>query len=756
MKDVRIISGKRIVPSLDMVSALLGMKNTDQIQTVFEQQLSVVKMRIRPKSAMVIDEFEFSADNHTEVKKVLCVMLTVGDSICSLIGKYTAGNEMLKAMVVDAMADSCLFAFEQQLLPYIRQLCLEEGYGILGRLEITRDVPARFQKTVFAALEAERTLGLSITSGYMLKPEKSMSILFELTQDTTMQCLEHDCEKCADKNCMLKKREVLLTIDKTGLNGADSNGPSFAGFPVKSDETFANVQISCPQGSNLLDILLENKMFLSSYCNGKGTCGKCGVLLKEGSLPITPEDKAAFSEKELYQGMRLSCRAVLRSNITIAVRSHENEVFQTPDIKWDNNEVTDKYNSDYGIAIDIGTTTLAFSLIDLSGKRVIDSYTAVNAQRCFGADVLTRIQAANAGKGRQLSCLIKHDILIGIKTLITRNAIKPAQLRHIVIAANTVMLHLLRGYSCEGLSGYPFTPVTLDMEELTLSELFSDFWEDALQIFPLERVNVILLPGISAFVGADITAGLYACNILEKEAPILFLDLGTNGEMALKRGNVIYTASTAAGPAFEAGNIKWGMPGIAGAISQVTFCGGRAKIKTIEDCLPKGICGTGVIEAIAELLIAGLIDTNGKLREPYFPAGFPLAQTAYGEQILLYQQDIREIQMAKAAIRAGIEILLQRSNTYWEEIGAVYLAGGFGFFLDTKKASYIGILPNKMPLKIIAAGNTSLKGAQLYLSNPDRDVLQEIKKNAREISLAQDSSFQELYLKNMAFDDITV
>ena len=124
MKDVRIISGKRIVPSLDMVSALLGMKNTDQIQTVFEQQLSVVKMRIRPKSAMVIDEFEFSADNHTEVKKVLCVMLTVGDSICSLIGKYTAGNEMLKAMVVDAMADSCLFisAREKQNIDELRDV----------------------------------------------------------------------------------------------------------------------------------------------------------------------------------------------------------------------------------------------------------------------------------------------------------------------------------------------------------------------------------------------------------------------------------------------------------------------------------------------------------------------------------------------------------------------------------------------------------------------------------------------------------
>ena len=805
MKDIRIISGKRIVPSMETVTALMGAKNTgaaeSRIKTIYEKLLPAVQMRVRAKAALVIDELRLSADENTETyehaeepeSKVLYVMLTIGDGISRLAEKFTAGNEMLKAMIADAMADSCLFAFEEQLLPYIRQFCLEEGYGITGRIEIMRDVPAAVQKTVFEALEAERTLGLSITSGYMLKPEKSMSLLFALTEDVSVQCLEHNCGTCANQSCMLKKEQetVVITIEQISLHPfTDSPGNfliteenSLAGGVENSakekiscpegnklldvlQENSTKIRVSCQKGSKLLDVLHENGIMISAYCGGKGTCGKCGVLLKEGHLPITPEDKIAFSEKELQQGMRLSCMAILQENITVTVWPQQQAIFQTPDLKENSGQTAEKNGTSqnktdsslsaetnhYGIAIDIGTTTLAFALTRLPAGTIVDTYTAVNTQRAFGADVLTRMQAANAGKGQQLCRCIRQDILNGIHILLNRNAVKPSALKDIVIAANTVMLHLLRGYSCEGLSRYPFTPVTLDTEALTLSQLYADFPEEELEFLAPERINVTLLPGISAFVGADITAGIYACDIPEKKAAVLFLDLGTNGEMVLKKGNTIYTASTAAGPAFEAGNIKWGMPGIAGAISQVAIKGTRPTVQTIADCPPQGICGTGVIEAIAELYAAGLIDTTGKLQEPYFPGGYPLAETVQGEQIMLYQQDIREIQMAKAAIRAGIEILMQRSGIHPEEIELVFLAGGFGYFLDIKKAAAIGILPENLLTKTKSVGNTSLKGAQLYLTRQNHTALTEIKKSAREISLAQDEHFQELYLKYMSFE----
>lgn len=764
MKDIRMITGKRIAPSFETVSALLGAKNTDaacrQVRDAFEELLVDVERRVRPKAALCIDtQSPFGEEGGG--KRVLMAILTIGDGIGRLTEQLTAKNDMMKAMTADAMADSCLFAFEEQLLPYIRRICMEEGYGIEGRLEWAKEV----QEMVFHALEAERTLGLSITSEAMLKPEKSMSLLFELTEDTTRQQVEHNCKRCRNEGCPLrKKQQLVLTVEQAA-------------------------SISCPVGSNLSEVLRENGILLPFYCGGTGTCGKCGVLVKKGSLPITSEDRAAFSEDALQKGMRLSCRAVLQGDVTIALQGQEEAFFQTPETEGaaaalqgkekaffqmpeteeaGRNTETKRNRSradraerprengeaaGYGIAIDIGTTTLAFALTELENGKTADTYTAVNSQRAFGADVLTRMQAANAGKGALLSRAVRRDILTGVLTLLERNCIEPQELRHIVIAANTVMLHLLRGYSCKELSRYPFTPVTLETEELTLSELYADIPKAGLSPLASEQIRLTLLPGISAFVGADITAGLYACNILKADTAALFLDLGTNGEMALKKDGLLYTASAAAGPAFEAGNIKWGMPGIAGAISQVTIQNSRPAVKTIAGCPPKGICGTGVLEAVAELYRAGLLDTGGKLKAPYFPDGFPLAKTVRNEDIILTQQDIREIQMAKAAIRAGIEILMQHAGIQWGEIGQVFLAGGFGYFLDIQKAAAIGLLPKELLIRTKSVGNTSLAGAQRCLQGQAYAELERIKKSAREVSLAQDSRFQELYLTHMAFEE---
>ncbi len=735
MKDIRIISGKRILPDFDITASLLGYKNTSAGQTtarqLFQECSLPIQMRLKPKAALLITKPSFPlpceelSDSSSFV--FLYAMLTIGDGATRLIEKYTSEQEMLKATMTDAMADSCLFAFEQQLLPMIRQICLEEGYGIGDRLEIPKDLPMEMQSEIFHALDAERTLGLSMTSGFMLNPAKSMSLVFPLTDDLSSDHLEHDCSRCTNKNCPLRTNDNLLLQVKWRPN---------------STHDLETKKILCPYSSNLLEVLQENHIFLPALCGGKGICGKCGIRILEGSLPITEVDRRIFSESELENGMRLSCLAEVKNPLSILVENHLESDFKALGSSTDEPlrfEVTHTYSKgDYGIAIDIGTTTLAFSLLDLHTGTCLDTQTMVNSQRAFGADVISRIQASNNGKKEFLQKSIRADIQKGISLLIRQNLTGTDRLCHVVIAANTVMLHLLMGYSCEGFSCHPFSAETLKLEEFTWKHLpFSP--------------KVTLLPSISSFVGADITAGLYVCHVLSESQPILFLDLGTNGEMALWKNQQLFVTSTAAGPAFEGGNIKWGMGSISGAISAVKIENGSPFVQTIGDKQPEGLCGTGVIETVAELLRAGILDETGKLDDSCFREGYPLAQTKDSTWIRFTQQDVREIQMAKAAIRAGIETLLHRSNTSYDEISKVYLAGGFGYYLNIEKAAAIGLLPKEFLSKTVSAGNTSLKGALLYLAEQRKEELRQIQDAAKEIPLAKDECFMELYLKYMAF-----
>lgn len=507
--------------------------------------------------------------------------------------------------------------------------------------------------------------------------------------------------------------------------------------------------ILAPRGSVLLEVLQKNGIFLPAYCGGAGKCKKCGVKVEKGTLPVTAEDRLAFSDEELQRGMRLSCRAVVEGelSISIAARKEENFAAVGSGREYVEMRADNPYQAgDYGIAIDIGTTTLAFALLDLESGRIRDACAMTNSQRAFGADVISRIQASNDGKRERLLQCIRKDLKDGIENLARRNLDASHRIRHIVIAANTVMLHLLRGYSCEGLSRYPFQAKTLAREELDFKEVFGKTEDERLL-----QANVTLLPGMSAFVGADITAGLLACHIFDGGKAALFLDLGTNGEMALRVGKRILTASAAAGPAFEGGNIKRGIGSVPGAISGVQLKNGIPCVRTIGDEPAAGICGTGALEAAAELFSAGVIDRTGKLADPYFPGGFPLARDSHGEWILLTQQDIREIQMAKAAVRAGIEILILHSGIRYEDIGSVFLAGGFGYYLDVKKAAGIGLLPKELTAKTTAAGNTALLGALFYLAGQDKAALNEITEHAEAISLANDGQFQELYYEYMMF-----
>lgn len=503
------------------------------------------------------------------------------------------------------------------------------------------------------------------------------------------------------------------------------------------------------EDESLMDALLREGYYISAVCGGNGHCGKCKVCVLEGDAPVASEDSRVFSEKELEEGWRLSCKLYPTERIKISFELNDESDFEVISSHKEFHDIIsgEKESSDteeYEVAIDIGTTTIAFELLDKCTGEVKNVATRINSQRKYGADVISRIEASVNGKGEVLRKCIRKDLREGIQTLLSGCHARKEQIVRIAIGGNTTMGHLLMGYDCSGLGVYPFKPVDIGFITGSMEEILG---------MPGEA-EVILLPGISTYVGGDIASGLYACDFGSSDQVCLLVDLGTNGEMALGNGERILVTSTAAGPAFEGGNIACGMGSVAGAICSVKIEDEKAQIQTIGNKDPVGICGTGVVETVAELVRTELIDETGLLEDDYFEDGFPLAHTAAGEDIVFTQKDIREIQLAKAAVRAGIETLILRYGIQKEQIAKVYLAGGFGYRIDTKKAIAIGMLPREFDGRIEAVGNSSLAGAEKYLKEVrGAEDLQEIVWKSEEVELSSDLDFNQFYVESMMFEE---
>lgn len=405
------------------------------------------------------------------------------------------------------------------------------------------------------------------------------------------------------------------------------------------------------------------------------------------------------------------------------------------------------------LSIDIGTTTIVIAAVQENAVSVIhtnkieDSIikeTFLNQQRFFGADVISRIKASLEGSLEMLTSLIQTNLLTGIEDILRKTGTPPNLVTSITISANTTMVHLLLGYSCETLSAYPFEPVFLEKITLAFNEVFSNDLLDC---------PVTILPGISAFVGGDVLSGLYATDMQNQEKLTLFLDLGTNAEMALGNQDKILTTSAAAGPAFEGGNIKYGMAAIKGAIHQVRITFSGTKFKTIQYGRPIGLCGSGIIELTSELLEHHIIDNNGLLTEPYFSEGFPITlPNPAVETIRFFQSDIREVQMAKSAIRVGIKMLCNVYGCMESDIEKVYLAGAFGASTNLKKAASIGLIPSCFLDKTTLCGNTSLLGAIKYAIDENADdTIAKLKENTQILYLANQSDFDTEYISHLNF-----
>lgn len=502
----------------------------------------------------------------------------------------------------------------------------------------------------------------------------------------------------------------------------------------------------------LLSQLREHGIYISAACGGKGRCGKCKVQMVKGAAEPTEADRALFSAEELAEGWRLSCLAYPAEDCRVVVTSADESEFAVVS-KHQTKQAEKTEDSGYYIGIDIGTTTIAMELVGKDSGKVLGAVTAINHQRAYGADVISRIQASNEGAGEALKESIRKDLYAGLKRLMAESGILPKQVEQIGIAGNTTMGHLLMGFSCESLGMYPFTPVNIGTMTVTFRELFEKQIEAEGEKALILEAIVILLPGISTYVGADIAAGLLSCGFYEKEKPCMLIDLGTNGEMAIGNKEKILVTSTAAGPAFEGGNISCGMGSVPGAICSVSIDKGQAQVETIGNEPPVGLCGTGVIETTYELVKEELVDETGMLDEDYFDDGFVLAKTPEEEPIVFTQKDVREIQLAKSAVRAGAETLLKRFGVTYEEIDQVFLAGGFGYRIDLKKTVGIGMLPEELLEKTTAVGNSSLGGSVKYLTSPGaKEQLARLVEVSKEVELSSDKDFNQFYTDYMFFE----
>lgn len=549
---------------------------------------------------------------------------------------------------------------------------------------------------------------------------------------------------------MSEKVKVTIVIDDEKPNTYDNE--KNAGLMILTQET----------DMTLMSVLLRNHLMEGNFCGGRGDCGRCVIQFQEGAPLPTGLERARLSPEELRQGYRLAC--VTRPKRDCVIKIPYKEKSDTPIVtevnlpsgKIDSNgqkrtlpenrkpDVTESEMSHFIIAVDLGTTTIAMQLRDAKTGEIADTYCEQNPQRSYGADVLSRIVASCSGGREELQTLAGEVLVRGLRQFMAYLGNRQdAQILCMCIAGNTAMEHLLLGYDVESLGKAPFVPVDTGLQKIAGA-------------FP-----VYVAPCISAFVGGDIVAGLYALRMLpvperepSREEPegtthsavaeregllkaTLLIDLGTNGEMAMTDGRRMIVTATAAGPAFE----------------------GRGDLM-----------GTDRIALTAELLRRGILDETGLMAEPWFEEGVAVGpsgkvelaedkrKTSDTKDSVCYfmQEDVRALQMAKAAVRAGVEIL-------WEEMGCpevdcVYLAGGFGYYLDVEASIAIGLLPAYMRGRVQAVGNTSLAGAYemgraLCLEETTGEELEKRLSDIESINLAKKEKFEGLYLKYMNLEE---
>lgn len=499
--------------------------------------------------------------------------------------------------------------------------------------------------------------------------------------------------------------------------------------------TLKGVSYSCAKGTRLGELLRRVGQG-HSPCGGHGSCGKCRVILKGEVSPPTEEELRMLSSEELAVGVRLSCRVRVKGNCTVTVLAPmEGQICTGGDFPPSVARRRSRLSSEgCGVAVDVGTTTLAARLYNARGELLSES-SRLNPQSPWGADVISRMEAAMRGGGGRLVGVLRRA-LDGMLTELTHKAqVSPTDIEEVVVTGNTVMLHLLTETEVEPLTHAPFAVQRLFDETLTARELCLT------TLSP--KAPIYLPPCVSAFLGADVVTALLASDLWELPETALLCDIGTNGEMVLRRGDTLYACSAAAGPAFEGAGISMGMGGVKGAIDRVweqeqTLCA-----HVIGETAPLGLCGSGLVDAVATLLRMGRLERSGYLKEDPVTIAPP---------VTLSQEDIRKVQLAKGAICAGIRSLLHAAGTEADRVSTLYVAGGFGSYLDVGHAGEIGLIPLELTHRVRVLGNGALTGAaMLLLYEGLRSRCRAMVEATRVVELATDPVFAQAYMEELGF-----
>ncbi len=472
----------------------------------------------------------------------------------------------------------------------------------------------------------------------------------------------------------------------------------------------------------LIDVLHEYG--IEFPCGGKGTCGKCKVKLVAGEIETTDIHRQKLALLGLGAEWRLACYSTCTSDITLEIDQYNHLILA------DESEFEYTAQTGFGVAVDLGTTTLVAQLIDLSTAKVLAVETLLNPQVKFGADLISRIQACIDGNEHELKRLIQFNIGTMIELLLVKHKVV---LQKIAIVGNTAMHHIFSGFDVSPLAQYPFDTLHLHVTTFTTTELGWNF----------EVVgDITFFPSIGSFVGSDILAGIAATGMHKNDTYCALIDLGTNGEIVVGNKNQLICASTAAGPAFEGTNISMGMRATTGAVSSFKLVDNKLIANVIGNVTAKGICGSALVDAIALLRKQDLLGIFGEIN-----SGESTIELIKG--ISLTQKDINEFQLAKAAIAAGLEILCQSLNIQLADIQNIYIAGGFGNYINSSHLVETGMI--ELPeTKIHKMGNTALIGAKMFLFQ-DANTIDEIRSKTKHINLESHPNFQDIYVDKMLF-----
>jgi uncharacterized 2Fe-2S/4Fe-4S cluster protein (DUF4445 family) len=506
------------------------------------------------------------------------------------------------------------------------------------------------------------------------------------------------------------------------------------------------VELRAPAGTPLRDPLFEQGVEFP--CGGQGRCRGCRIQVLEGEVPSGATERDRLTPGELAAGWRLACQCTVESDLVIELRQWDAAILA------DETPFTFEPRPGLGVVVDVGTTTLVAQLLHLQSGCVLAVRTALNSQGRHGADVMSRIAfALSPGGLQELQQLIRRQIGALISQLLLAARADGREVRDVVLVGNTVMHHLFSGIDVEPLSHFPFNPIRDGLEIFTAEELSWELPGDVAARF---------LPCLGSFVGSDILAGILATRMAESADLIGLIDLGTNGEIVLGNREKILCASTAAGPAFEGARIAMGMRASTGAISQVTvappFSAGlkpgatkdrvedaRLQCHVLGNVEAKGICGSGLVDAVAAGLDLEIISPSGRFADGR-------SEWQLLSPVTLTQADIRELQLAKAAIASGLQLLRER----WGGADPVrlYLAGAFGNYVNRASAQRIGLI-NYPPAQVQPAGNTALLGAKLGLFRRDGEdgSYRDLRRRVEHVGLSADPHFQDAFVQELGFSN---